>query len=460
MDPRLRGAAAGRIDAWYSPSNILPLGLPRPKVVTIHDANLFDPAGLRPRLRQGRRAAVPAIGPRGADRPHRFGIRPLRDRRPARRRSLDDRGCLSGDRPHVRGTPHDLIPASRATPSSWDGPSRTRTWASSSKRGGGHPRVSSPGRSGAAGHDDAAIRRGGRVAGRASDPPPGAVSEGRLAQLYRDATCFLFPSRMEGFGLPPLEAMRLGIPTAVAAATCLPEVTAGAALLFDPDDPDSVVAAIGDLLSPAATDRLRREGPAVAARYRWAPTSRDRCTRDPCSSRRLIYLAARWPPRDHSSRTTAGLSRRADRDSENCSVAWRMGATRPGGRGGCHRSRDSPCGCWPDAAERGRHWPRLGSARDHGARRRCPALVLFLPLHPFAMRVAAVDLGFTGRDLVLLSAWKEIALGAVLLSLVVGLARSHGRGRSIMSRCGWPRRTGRRQRSLPSSPWPWSRSHP
>ncbi|MFH1475192.1 MAG: glycosyltransferase, partial [Chloroflexota bacterium] len=38
-------ATAARIDAWYSPSNILPLGLPRPKVVTIHDANLLDPHG-------------------------------------------------------------------------------------------------------------------------------------------------------------------------------------------------------------------------------------------------------------------------------------------------------------------------------------------------------------------------------------------------------------------------------
>lgn len=50
-------------------------------------------------------------------------------------------------------------------------------------------------------------------------------------------------------------------------------------------------------------------------------------------------------------------------------------------------------------------------------------LVILLPVHPLAMRVATVDLGFTGRELLLLSAWKEIALGAILLSMTISLAR-------------------------------------
>jgi len=50
-------------------------------------------------------------------------------------------------------------------------------------------------------------------------------------------------------------------------------------------------------------------------------------------------------------------------------------------------------------------------------------MVILLPVHPFAMRVATVDLGFGGRELLLLSAWKEIVLGAILLSVGISLAR-------------------------------------
>jgi glycosyltransferase involved in cell wall biosynthesis len=270
-------AAAGRIDAWYSPSNILPLALPRPKVVTIHDANLLDPHG-------------------GYDRGY------VRVAAPLFRRSANAARVVLTDSEFARSAIADQLgidPAkvvvaypgidhtSGAEPLDPD-PGLPGCYALFVGRTEPHKNVrllvEAWGRgvpedlhlvvAGGAGGDDAAIRRaiaGSPAANRIH--LPGAVSEGRLAQLYRDAACFLFPSRMEGFGLPPLEAMRRGVPTAVADTTCLPEVTAGAALLFDPDDPDSVVAAIGDLLSPATANRLRREGPAVAARYRWARTA-------------------------------------------------------------------------------------------------------------------------------------------------------------------------------------------
>jgi glycosyltransferase involved in cell wall biosynthesis len=270
-------AAAGRIDAWYSPSNILPLGLRRPKVVTIHDANLFDPTG-------------------GYDRGYVRVAAPLvqRSAHAAWRVLTDSEFALSAIADRLGIDPAKVVVAypgidhtSAAVPLEPD-PALPRRYALFVGRTEPHKNVpllvEAWGRgvredvhlvlAGAAGSDAAVIRRvieGSPVADRIHLVGP--VSEGRLAQLYRDAACFLFPSRMEGFGLPPLEAMRCGVPTAVAAAACLPEVTAGAALLFDPDDPDSVVTAIGNLLSPATAARLRIEGPAVAARYRWVRTA-------------------------------------------------------------------------------------------------------------------------------------------------------------------------------------------
>jgi glycosyltransferase involved in cell wall biosynthesis len=74
--------------------------------------------------------------------------------------------------------------------------------------------------------------------------------------LYNAATAFAYPSRYEGFGLPPLEAMACGAPAVVAAASSLPEVVGDAALCIPPDDISSWVAALWRLLED---DRLRAE---------------------------------------------------------------------------------------------------------------------------------------------------------------------------------------------------------
>lgn len=57
-----------------------------------------------------------------------------------------------------------------------------------------------------------------------------------IAKLYQNAKLFIYPSRIEGFGMPPLEAMSYGTPVAAARAASLPEVLANAASYFDPDD--------------------------------------------------------------------------------------------------------------------------------------------------------------------------------------------------------------------------------
>lgn len=61
-------------------------------------------------------------------------------------------------------------------------------------------------------------------------------SDDEVSSLYKNANLFIFPSRIEGFGLPPLEAMSYGTPVAAARTSSLPEVLGDAAHYFDPDD--------------------------------------------------------------------------------------------------------------------------------------------------------------------------------------------------------------------------------
>jgi glycosyltransferase involved in cell wall biosynthesis len=86
--------------------------------------------------------------------------------------------------------------------------------------------------------------------------------------LYNAATAFAYPSRYEGFGMPPLEAMACGTPAVVAAASSLPEVVGDAALLAAPDDVAAWAGALWRLLGDAALrDDLRARGFARAAQF-------------------------------------------------------------------------------------------------------------------------------------------------------------------------------------------------
>ncbi len=67
-------------------------------------------------------------------------------------------------------------------------------------------------------------------------------SDDTLAGLYRHAMLFVWPSRIEGFGIPPLEAMTYGAPVAASNTTSMPEILGNYATYFDPDDVDALVA--------------------------------------------------------------------------------------------------------------------------------------------------------------------------------------------------------------------------
>ena len=92
---------------------------------------------------------------------------------------------------------------------------------------------------------------------------PGFVTPLQLRSLYELARALIFPSRFEGWGMPVTEAFSLGLPVACSSVSPLPEVTAGAALLFDPEDTTEMADAVwriwtdGELRAELA-DRGRR----------------------------------------------------------------------------------------------------------------------------------------------------------------------------------------------------------
>jgi glycosyltransferase involved in cell wall biosynthesis len=99
----------------------------------------------------------------------------------------------------------------------------------------------------------------------------GYVTDGELRALYSHAACLVYPSRYEGFGIPPLEAMACGCPVIASRTASLPEVCGDAALYVDPDDVRQLAAAIRRLLCEEGLgDELRRRGREQAKRWSWA----------------------------------------------------------------------------------------------------------------------------------------------------------------------------------------------
>jgi glycosyltransferase involved in cell wall biosynthesis len=102
----------------------------------------------------------------------------------------------------------------------------------------------------------------------------GYVSEGERQAVYAGARLLVLPSFQEGFGLPVVEAMSLGIPVVASNRGALPEVSGGAALLVDPDDAAAISQAMESILEdPALARRLGEDGLKRARAFSWERTA-------------------------------------------------------------------------------------------------------------------------------------------------------------------------------------------
>ncbi len=103
----------------------------------------------------------------------------------------------------------------------------------------------------------------------------GYVPQSDLPALYSGSICFVYPSYFEGFGLPPLEAMKCGAPVIAGNRTSLPEVVGDAGILVDPYDVNAIAAAIERLIDdPDYRQQLRVKGLARSSVFDWNETAR------------------------------------------------------------------------------------------------------------------------------------------------------------------------------------------
>jgi len=101
---------------------------------------------------------------------------------------------------------------------------------------------------------------------------PGEVPDADLKKLYAKAFGLIFPSRWEGFGLPPLESLAAGCPVLSSDRSCMPEALGSEGIIyFNPSRSDAIVRAIETVLNdPAGTRaRARRIVPKLAERHDW-----------------------------------------------------------------------------------------------------------------------------------------------------------------------------------------------
>jgi glycosyltransferase involved in cell wall biosynthesis len=98
----------------------------------------------------------------------------------------------------------------------------------------------------------------------------GEVDDKHLNAIYRESKLYVFPSLYEGFGLPPLEAMRMDVPVISSSSSCLPEILGEAAYYFDPRG----ISEISDAIDKIITDinlrkKLIENGKKQVLKYSW-----------------------------------------------------------------------------------------------------------------------------------------------------------------------------------------------
>jgi len=104
----------------------------------------------------------------------------------------------------------------------------------------------------------------------------GYVTEEELEKLYNLAEIFVWPTVYEGFGIPPLEAMKCGCPVITSNTSSLPEVVGEAALKINPKKEKDLTEAIINLLKNSGLrDELKKKGFDQAQKFSWEKSAKD-----------------------------------------------------------------------------------------------------------------------------------------------------------------------------------------
>lgn len=104
----------------------------------------------------------------------------------------------------------------------------------------------------------------------------GYVSEEKLVELYKKATCLIYPSFYEGFGLPILEAMSLGCPVITSNVSSMPEVGGNAVMYVDPENSEDIKITILKVIeSEEIRKELIKKGLNQAKKFSWQKCARE-----------------------------------------------------------------------------------------------------------------------------------------------------------------------------------------
>lgn len=102
----------------------------------------------------------------------------------------------------------------------------------------------------------------------------GFISEKELDSLFRMADFLIYPSLYEGFGIPVLEAMKMGLPVITSNTTAMPEVAGGAAYLVDPNNIEEMTSVMSELLqNRQRQEEMIEKGLERARSYTWQNVS-------------------------------------------------------------------------------------------------------------------------------------------------------------------------------------------
>lgn len=257
-------------DVWHGPHYTMPLLRRGPVVVTVHDLTFFDHPEWHEAKKVGFFRRMIRLSARRAD------VLVCVSEATARRlHELLSPTCPVVVAPH--GVDHDRFRPSGA-PSPVDGPYVLFV-------GTVEPRKNVPALLRAMEVLDPSVRLvlAGRAGWGAADVDAGVARLGDrvvrmgwvepdvVPALLRGAAAVAYPSFVEGFGLPALEALACGAPLVTTSGTAMADVVEDAALVVPPGDDDALVDALRTLLAGGAeVDRLRRRGPEVAAPHTWA----------------------------------------------------------------------------------------------------------------------------------------------------------------------------------------------